>query len=147
TIYQQDAGGYHTYRIPSLVVTRQGTRLAFCEGRKAGRGDAGDIDLLLRRSTASGRTWSEQQVVHGEGGDAKTTIGNPGPLGGQPTGTVWLSCCRDNDRVFMTHSTDGGQGWTQPREITADVKRDTWDWYATGPGHGIQITQGPHKGR
>lgn len=27
-------GGYHTYRIPALVVTTQGTVLAFCEGRK-----------------------------------------------------------------------------------------------------------------
>ena len=33
--------GYHTYRIPSVIVTAKGTVLAFCEGRKAGRGDAG----------------------------------------------------------------------------------------------------------
>jgi sialidase-1 len=26
--------GYHTYRIPSVIVTKQGTVLAFCEGRK-----------------------------------------------------------------------------------------------------------------
>ena len=40
--------GYHTYRIPALTVTRSGTVLAFCEGRRRGRGDSGDIDLLVR---------------------------------------------------------------------------------------------------
>jgi len=39
--------GYHTYRIPALIVTRQGSLLAFCEGRKNNRRDHGDIDLLL----------------------------------------------------------------------------------------------------
>ena len=34
-----------------------------------------------------------------------------------------------------------------PQEITADVKQDDWTWYATGPGSGIQIQHGPHKGR
>ena len=42
--------GYHTYRIPALATTTKGTVLAFCEGRKHGRGDAGKIDLLLRRT-------------------------------------------------------------------------------------------------
>ena len=43
--------GYHTYRIPALVVSQKGTVLAFCEGRKYGRSDAGKIDLVLKRST------------------------------------------------------------------------------------------------
>ena len=41
---------YHTFRIPSIVATRTGSLLAFCEGRRSGRGDSGDIDILLRRS-------------------------------------------------------------------------------------------------
>ena len=32
---------------PALEVTAQGTLLAFCEGRKHSRADAGEIDLLL----------------------------------------------------------------------------------------------------
>ena len=40
--------GYHTYRIPALIVTRQGSLLAFCEGRKNNRSDHGDIDLLVK---------------------------------------------------------------------------------------------------
>ena len=39
--------GYHTYRIPAMVITAKGSVLAFCEGRKEGRGDSGNIDILL----------------------------------------------------------------------------------------------------
>jgi hypothetical protein len=41
-LFASGTEGYHTFRIPSL--------LAFCEGRKNGRGDS---DLLLRRSASS----------------------------------------------------------------------------------------------
>jgi len=146
-VYVSGQGGYHTYRIPALLVTTRGTLLAFCEGRKAGRGDHGDIDLMLRRSTDGGRTWADRQIVHEEGGTAKVTIGNPCPVVDARTGTVHLAFCRNNDRVFMTRSTDDGATWAEPVEITADVKAPAWGWYATGPGHGIQLTRGKHKGR
>jgi sialidase-1 len=54
---------YQAYRIPSLLVTKKGTLLASCEGRKQGGGDAGDIDLLLKRSLDGGRTWAKTQIV------------------------------------------------------------------------------------
>jgi sialidase-1 len=47
--------GYHTYRIPSLIVTKKGTLLAFCEVRKKSASDTGDIDVLLKRSLDGGR--------------------------------------------------------------------------------------------
>src|SRR5262249_14404804 len=62
-IFVAGRDGYHTYRIPSLLVTRKGTLLAFCEGRKTSRGDTGDIDLLLKRSYDGGKTWAKTQVV------------------------------------------------------------------------------------
>jgi sialidase-1 len=146
-VFRSGADGYHTYRIPGLVLSKQGALLAFCEGRKSSGSDAGDIDLLLKRSVDGGKTWSKQQLVYEEGGDAPVTIGNPCPVVDQQTGTIWLPFCRDNDRVFMTHSVDDGITWTEPVEITSDVKRDDWGWYATGPGHGIQIQRGRHAGR
>jgi sialidase-1 len=129
------------------VATQRETLLAFCEGRKNGRGDAGDIDLVLRRSSDAGKTWSKLQLVHEEGGDQAITIGNPAPIVDQKTGFIWLTLTRNNDEVLVTHSEDDGLTWSPPRKITGDVKAKNWNWYATGPGNGIQLTRGKHVGR
>jgi sialidase-1 len=147
TVFAAGEEGYHTYRIPAVVVSKKGTLLAFCEGRKGGRGDAGDIDMVLKRSTDNGKTWGKLQLVYEEGGEKAITIGNPAPVVDQKTGTIWLPFCRNNDRVFVTSSTDDGETWSQPTEITSSVKADDWTWYATGPVHGIQLTQGKRAGR
>ncbi|KAF0179047.1 MAG: glycosyl hydrolase family protein [Limisphaerales bacterium] len=139
--------GYHTYRIPALLVTAKGSVLAFCEGRKTGSGDHGDVDLIAKRSTDGGRTWSPHRIVHEEGGDAKITIGNPCPVVDARTGTIWLPFNRDNKAVFITSSKDDGQTWSAPRNLSATTMKPDWDWVATGPGIGIQLTRGPHKGR
>ncbi|HUG90452.1 MAG TPA: sialidase family protein [Planctomycetaceae bacterium] len=146
-VFVSGTEGYHTYRIPAVVVTTKGTLLAFCEGRKTSRADHGDIDLVLRRSADGGRTWQAMQVVYEEGGDAAITIGNPCPVVDGKTGRVWLPFCRDNDEVFVTFSDDEGMTWAEPRRITGSVKRPGWGWYATGPGVGIQLQHGPHAGR
>lgn len=152
--------GYDTYRIPALIATSGGTLLAFCEGRRNGRSDTGDIDLLLKRSTDGGKTWSGSQIVWDDGAN---TCGNPCPVVDRTTGAVWLSmtwnhgqdkeqeilngASRDTRRVFVSHSDDEGLTWSKPREITATVKPPEWRWYATGPGVGIQLAQGPRPGR
>ncbi len=146
-LFVSGEGGYHTYRIPSLIVTRQGSLLAFSEGRKNNRRDHGDIDLLIRRSTDGGQTWSEQRILYEEGGTEEITIGNPCPVVDQETGTIWLPFCRDNKDILVAKSTDDGVTWSDPVDITADVKKPYWTWVATGPGIGIQLDQGPYKGR
>src|SRR5262245_47681189 len=55
--------GYAIYRIPGLVVTGAGTVLAYGEARKTTRGDWGTIDIMLKRSTDGGKTWSAQKSV------------------------------------------------------------------------------------
>lgn len=147
--------GYHTYRIPSLIVTGKGTVLAFCEGRKSSRSDAGDIDLVLKRSTDGGKTWNALQVVAEDGAN---TVGNPCPVIDRETGTIWLLLThnlgtdteaailagksQDTRRVLVTSSADDGLTWTKPLDITATVKPANWTWYATGPGVGIQLKSG-----
>jgi sialidase-1 len=154
-VYQSGKDGYHTCRIPALIVTRQGTVLAFCEGRKNSGSDTGDIDLLLKRSTDAGRTFSQQQIVWD---DQENTCGNPCPVVDRTTGTIWLLLTHNLgiDResqikerksqgtrtVWVTKSTDDGLTWSKPVEITKDTKLPDWTWYATGPGSGIQLRNG-----
>ncbi len=152
--------GYHTYRIPSLIVSTKGTVLAFCEGRKNSRSDTGDIDLLMKRSTDCGRTWSKHRIVWDDGAN---TCGNPCPVVDEETGTIWLlmthnlgadtesqivaATSQGTRTVSVTRSTDDGLTWARPIEITSDVKKENWTWYATGPGVGIQLRHPPHRGR
>jgi len=160
TLFTKNINGYHTYRIPSLITTPKGTSLAFCEGRKSGRGDTGNIDLLLKRSTDNGATWSEQQVVWD---DSTNVCGNPCPVVDEATGTIFLlmtwnqgndhetdiihKTSQDTRRVFVTKSTDEGKTWSEPEDITPTTKLSEWGWYATGPGVGIQVQHGPYEGR
>ncbi len=146
-LFVSGENGYHTYRIPALIVTKEGSLLAFCEGRKNNRRDHGDIDLLLKRSTDGGRTWSDQQIVYEEGGTEEITIGNPCPVVDRETGAIWLPFCRDNKDVLVTRSIDDGVTWSDPVDITADVTKPDWTWVATGPGIGIQLENEPYKGR
>jgi sialidase-1 len=146
-VFVSGTDGYHTYRIPAVIVTPKGTVLAFCEGRKTSRSDHGDLDLVLRRSSDRGKTWAPMQIVYEEGGDAKITIGNPCPVVDRDTGRIWLPFCRNNDKVLVTYSDDDGANWAKPTEITDSVKKPGWGWYATGPGVGIQLEGGKHRGR
>ena len=159
-VFTSGIGGYHTYRIPVLIVTTNNTVLAFCEGRKNTRGDSGKVDVLLKRSRDDGTTWSDQQAVWS---NSDNCCGNPAPVVDRSTGIVWLLMTwndgadkevqivhrqsRNTRRVYVTHSADDGLTWSQPDEITSSVKETNWDWYATGPANGIQIIQGSHTGR
>ena len=66
---------YNIYHIPGIVVTAQGTVLAWCEARKrpAGVSDWDDIRILLRRSTDDGKSWSPpQSIAHVDGPKRKS---------------------------------------------------------------------------
>ena len=148
-VYIGGQSGYHTYRIPALVTAANGDLLAFCEGRKTSASDAGDIDLLLRRSSDKGATWTPVQVIHEEGGDAPITIGNPCPIVDRTTDRVHLLFCRNNAGVFYVFSDDHGATWSKPREITASLDGFDFPWtrVGTGPGHGLHLTTSSHKDR
>lgn len=160
TLWTAGTGGYAAYRIPAIVQTG-GTLVAFAEGRKNSAADSGDIEVVERRSTDGGCTWTPTQVVADDWYD---TVDNPVPLV-TATGTLVLITDRqsgsvtqaqieagqvsatDGRRIFVQTSADAGATWTPRREITASVKDPSWLWMATGPGHGVTIAYGRAVGR
>ncbi|MDG4863029.1 sialidase family protein, partial [Streptomyces sp. T-3] len=150
--------GYACFRIPAVVKTVKGTLLAFAEGRVNDCSDAGDIDLVVKRSEDGGRTWSPLQVVNEGAGD---THGNPAPIVDRETGRIVLAetwnpgkpgggnCDVPCKRTpHMQHSDDDGRTWSAPRDLSDQILPPEWNsWYATGPVHGIQLQRGRHKGR
>lgn len=159
-IYQENTDGYRTFRIPAIVKAKDGTLLAFAEGRKHSGADEGDIDLVLKRSSDSGKTWSALQIIWD---DEDNTCGNPAPVVDPETGRVHLLMTwnlgtdtigminsgesKDTRRVYHTYSDDNGISWSTPVEITSSVKEKDWGWYATGPCHGLVVSSGEYKGR
>src|SRR5690606_18165906 len=150
-VFVSGQDGYHTFRIPAVVHLGDGNLLAICEGRKNESSDTGDIDLVSKRSTDGGRTWSTLQVVWDDG---VNTCGNPCPVYDEITGTLWLFATHnlgedtETDIIhkrgkgtrtpWVMRSSDGGRSWSEPRELTSSLKEPDWGWYATGPGIGIQ---------
>src|SRR5207248_859826 len=122
--------------------------------------DSGEINLVLKRSTDGGATFAPQQVVWADG---QNTCGNPCPVLDESTRRLWLLCTHNlgedvekqiidgtskgTRTVWVLFSDDNAKTWSTPREITADVKKPQWTWYATGPGIGVQLKHGPHAGR
>lgn len=159
-LFTANQSGYSSYRIPALITSQKGTLLAFCEGRKDGAGDAGNIDILLKRSADNGKTWSDQKVIWDDGAN---TCGNPCPVVDETTGTIWLllthnrgddhegdiikKTAKGTRTVWVSKSDDDGLTWSAPADITPTTKKPEWGWYATGPGVGIQIKHGPRAGR
>jgi sialidase-1 len=153
--------GYPAYRIPALITTQRGSLLAFAEGRASLR-DHAENDIVLKRSADGGKTWGRLQVVDEESTNA---LNNPTAVVVRETGRVLLMYQRyakgfderkaepGHDgphicRTLVTHSDDDGVTWSEPMDVTRQVKRPTEvTSTATGPGIGIQLARGKHAGR
>ncbi|MGC4054762.1 MAG: sialidase family protein [Paludibaculum sp.] len=146
TVFQAGDDGYKSFRIPALLATRKGTLLAFAEGRKGSQADSGDIDIVLKRSTDQGRTWSGIEIIADRGGD---TVGSPGPVQDARSGRIFLPLTvnpgnvterqiidrtvTDRRSVFMTTSDDDGLTWTILNEITSFTRKENWTWVCHRP--------------
>ncbi|MFI4859868.1 MAG: exo-alpha-sialidase [Phycisphaerales bacterium JB063] len=157
-VFRTGEDGYHTFRIPAIVRAANGDLLAFAEGRVSGQSDAGDIDLVMKRSSDGGATWGRLTRVADFG---RGTVGNPAPVVDTQSGDVVLVAVLQPEGVHEGHirhgegyrdpcvlrSTDHGVTWSEPVSLVETADRPDWRWYATGPCHAIQLRHGPHAGR
>jgi len=158
-VFPPGMNGIARCRIPGIVVTTNGTVLAYSEARRNGSADWGEIEVHLRRSTDGGKTWQEpKHIAHSgtriegnphkkkDGGEREQTVNNPVAIVDRETGAIEMLYCINYARCFSMRSTDDGVTWSTPVEITATFEpfRKHYDWkvIATGPGHGIQMKSG-----
>jgi sialidase-1 len=143
TIFPHGADGYVERRIPGILPVEDGLLLV-CEGRSVMGSDWGDIDVLVYKVEGDGLP----RLVYKIGESMLPPDGtmrcyhNPTLI---PDGDlVHMIYHKNYARVFHIVSRDGGSSWSQPREITEVYRRFRYDWNvcATGPGHGIQMSNG-----
>ena len=163
-VFVAGEGGHATYRIPSIIRLVDGALLAFAEGRDS-TSDNGANDIVLRRSEDGGTSWEPMRTVLDLPG---RSLNNPcvvqvtrGAHEGRvllmfqsyPTGCDEACVKPGNDPAtscltLLMHSDDGGRNWSQPRDVSASVKRGApVTSVASGPGVGIQLQQGARSGR
>jgi sialidase-1 len=156
-VFRAGEDGYHTYRIPAIVTAQDGSLVAFAEARKENQNDpgGGDIDLVAKRSTDNGATWSRMQIVDNPG--EKWGASNPTPVLDRSNGRLWIAFNRwepgkgtENSRAgttdnqaWLRYSDDNGQTWSAPRDITRESRDfDNWRAMFLGPGGAIQTRTG-----
>ncbi len=155
-VFQVGTDGHKSYRIPAIVKSNDGTLIAFAEGRVHHAGDHGDINLVARRSTDNGKTWSELILVRDDGG---YVCGNPAPVVLPDSGKILLISCGSTGseqenmhkgvprKIYVQESSDDGKTWSDAVEITDQARDKDWGWFATGPCNAMVIKTGKCKGR
>ena len=159
------------FRIPALVTSNDGTLIAAYDIRYAHSGDlVADIDVGVKRSTDGGKTWGPliKAMDMGEYGgldQRQNGIGDPCLLVDENTGdifcfAVWAHghgndadtrslayagkgfAIEDTPQFMMVVSTDDGQTWSDPINLTRQVKQYDWRMSFQGPGRGITMKDG-----
>ena len=158
-----------TYRIPGLVTTANGTLISVYDIRYNNSKDLQeDIDVGMSRSTDGGQTWQPMQVIMdmGEWGGRPQKlngIGDPCVLYDNETKTLWVAALwmsgvtekdmlwwaskpgmkpEETGQFILVKSTDDGLTWSEPINITEQIKDPAWQLLLQGPGRGICMKDG-----
>lgn len=160
--------GVAAFRIPGIVTSNRGTLLGVYDVRHDSSADLQEyIEIGLSRSVDGGRTWEKMRIPmsFGEYGGlpkAQNGVGDPAILVDQRTGTIWIVAvwtrgmgnrrawfnsqqgmdARHTGQLMMVKSEDDGLTWSEPINVTAQVKDPSWYFLLQGPGRGITMEDG-----
>lgn len=165
---QHQDDGVHTYRIPGLATTLKGTLIAVYDLRRNSSVDLQeDIDIGMSRSTDGGQSWEPMKVIidMGEWGgrpEKENGIGDPAVLIDRQTNTIWVAGVwahghpgernwfasgqglkpEQTSQFILVKSEDDGLTWSEPINITEQIKHPNWHLLLQGPGKGITMDDG-----
>ena len=140
------------YRIPALITATNGDLIAAIDERVPSCGDLKlnkDINIVLRRSTDNGKTWTpiERIVDYPWGASAS----DPSLLLDQQTGELfmfynYMNLDTEKDIYYLKYvsSMDHGRTWSEPVDITEQITTPEWrtDFKFITSGRGIQTSAG-----
>lgn len=173
-VFVSGTEGYKSFRIPAIIRLPNKELLAFCEGRVNGASDFGNVDIVMKKSTDNGKTWSALQIIVDadslQAGNCAPVVDTNDPA--YPQGRVFLFYNTGNNnegqvrkrnglrQVWYKTSIDDGRSWSKGVNITAEVHRpkqpqinpvynfsEDWRSFANTPGHAMQFKKGKYKGR
>lgn len=156
------------YRIPGFVTSNAGSLLAVYDVRYNNSADLQEyVDVGLSRSTDGGKTWEPMRIVmsFGEFGGlpkSQNGVGDPAILVDKKTGTIWVVAAwthgmgngrawfnsdqgmgkEQTAQLVLAKSDDDGKTWSEPINITSQVKDPSWYFLLQGPGNGISMADG-----
>ena len=165
---QHNQEGIHTYRIPGLATTNQGTLIAVYDNRRNGSVDLQeDVDIGMSRSTDQGETWATMKIIMDMGEyrgkpQNENGIGDPSILVDRQTNTIWVAAVwahghpgkrnwfaskpgiepEQTSQFVLVKSEDDGLTWSGPINITMQIKDPKWHLLLQGPGKGITLNDG-----
>ena len=138
-VFQSGEEGYFCVRIPSILTTSKGTLLAFGEGRMFNCADATQHDLVYKRSTDNGRTWSKLRIFLPDNStkNAHNGIRNIVPVQLKYNQRILLPFCQ-HGHILQSYSDDDGLTFAKP-EIIPNVTKPEWQAISLGPPSSILL--------
>lgn len=129
-VFNKNDDGAKFYRIPALAVTTDGTLIAVADRRNDALKDLpGNIDVVCRTSSDSGRTWSKTVTI--AACDSTGGYGDPAVAVDPASGDIvcvmthgnglWESTPDNHARIVVTRSSDNGMTWSRPVDITGSL--------------------------